>query len=368
VKRNASSSSQYQSEDSWVRLLKRSWLLAQAVLRGQARGDVFGRDEDVGDPAAAVFERELAHVHAYRAAVPRHDDAVGEILHDAGVGHFHVGDVDAVGMLRRPEVVHGAAHGVFAAYAVQAFGRLVPGHHAQAVVHRFQVHRERHVVDDVVEKARGLALLFLDAPGHRGVARGAAVTGERVVLVEHRHAAGGKIMRHAVAQHPDVFEITESLARLQHRAVVVPGHAQGVGAGQLPAALAEGAVEVGVGAGAARAAFGAEVGETVLGILLPVPVRRNRRQAAQAVHVVPEFRDQVALLRQFPRQALVGRGQSQRLGLQALVGLGQGFVPFHHSPRTMHGQKVTAAGDPGEPCWRWAAVNAPGERDFMRCG
>ena len=201
--------------------------------------------------------------------------------------------------------------------------RRIPGERARALAD--ELRRPVRVVAAAVGHAgqvaeqRGQPPLVLLQRAHRLVARrhvlgDAAVAEELAVLAEDGFARDADVVHRAVVAGALEQQVAERHARRERRLVLLPAAAQRFGARQLPAPQA---VVLRGGDAAARVVRSAGRDEAQLGVLFPVPVRRQVRQAAEARLACPG-----GLLRQFALQELADlAADGQHRLQQALVRL-----------------------------------------------
>ncbi len=326
--------------------------IAQAGLGGQPSGDIPAGDQDMGDGATGILQRNLAHVNADGTAVFCRHQLVGQLLHDACCNQLQVGGVHAVCVLIRPEIVGRAAHRLFAGHPVQSLGGLVPAHNPEPVPHGFQLQGNRQVVNHFIEETRGLPLGFFRALDRADVMHRPPITEEVVLLVENGDATDRQVVRQVVAELAHVFEIAKRLMGVQHGAVYRPGSAEGNCTGQLPTALADVAVPFNIELDGRLLA--GKPDEAMLCILLPVPVRGYRGQVAQSLRAAPEQVGLALLFGKLKLQTVLVGGQFGQAGLQARVGFQQVLFTAHGwspLPTAAQDEPDRPADEAGRDCW-----------------
>ena len=112
----------------------------------------------------------------------------------------------------------------------------------------------------------------------RHVARRAAITGKLLRLVEHRIAADRYDLLGVALELPDVDEITEGFVPFQYRPVLEPFVGLSVGTGDH---LEPGMADRGAGILPEAADAVRHVGEPMVAVGLPQPIRGHRREIAK---------------------------------------------------------------------------------------
>ena len=286
-------------------------------------------------------------MHADHPAATGQRGSIRLILRAAQGHQRAVISVHALGGGGRPQIVHRLTDRLLPRDAIQVLRRLVPHHKAVVVLDRLQLHGGRNVLDDVMQQLHRQAAQFFVALARGDVARGATVAHKATQPVIHRPAADGDVAQLIVDQ-PGVLKIEEDLARLQHLAVLVPAHTEGRGAGHLPAALAQAAVEV--RRARRRRVAACKLDKTKLLVLLPVPVGRNRRQAAKTRLAFAQRLFRACPAFELAAQAFIEPLQFQDFLLKESVGLWR-FGSFLHRIRQIflqHKAVFRAHEEPGQ--------------------